>query len=190
MEIDKLDYNADNKVDFEEIMRMGMHKKVKEDLAVGIAWIGHTLDPDYKPHKEIIKERIKLQTAHEISDSEDDSNSKMYPWFELTYYGEPICLNEYLCEAANYPQVHILHLDDVQHDLGLRITKDCVKQDNSQPHTLEDRSGRERMIFIRECAIDQVRLFLQNRKKLDSRVFCFPDNLDQLGILRHVWANV
>ena len=103
-EIEKLDFNADNQVDYEEITKMGMHKRVKEDLAVGIAWIGHTLNPDYKPHKDIIKQKVNFQMMTlDGNESEEESSSKMYPWFELTYYGEPICLNEYLCEAANYP---------------------------------------------------------------------------------------
>ena len=113
-------------------MAMGMDRRVKEDLAVGIAWIGHTLDPEYQPHKEIIEEKIDYKGDGASSDSEAGDPSSMYPWFELTYYGEPICLNEHLCELAAFEHVHVLHLDDVQQDLGLMITKDHVKSDKKK----------------------------------------------------------
>ena len=35
-----------------------------------------------------------------------------------------------------------------------------------------------------------MQLFLQSRKENDSKVFCFPQNFEQLGIMRHIWENV
>ena len=51
-----------------------MDKRVKEDLAVGIAWIGHTLDPDYQPHKEIIAKKIDYKEDGVSIDSEAGEN--------------------------------------------------------------------------------------------------------------------
>ena len=49
-----------------------MNQRAEENLLVGIAWIGHTLDPHYHPHKKIIDEIISYK-AEEAYDT-DDSN--------------------------------------------------------------------------------------------------------------------
>ena len=64
-EFQKLDYNDDKKVSWEEIAEMGMNKRAEENLMIGIAWIGHTLDPHYTPHQKIIEETIMLQDESE-----------------------------------------------------------------------------------------------------------------------------
>ena len=80
---------------------MGLNKRVREDLAVGIVWIGHTLDPEYQLHNDIIKEKIqKKQDSDEIHTKKSD-RSKFYPRFELTSFGEPICLNEHLSKVSS-----------------------------------------------------------------------------------------
>ena len=93
----KIDFNDDKKVSYDEIMAQGMHQRIEENLVIGIAWIGHTLDPHYNPHRKIIDEAV----IYEESESDDSDyfseQTKIYPWYELTYLGEPICLNEELC---------------------------------------------------------------------------------------------
>lgn len=51
---------------YDEIKEQGMHQRVREDLVIGIAWIGHTLDPDYDPHKKIISESIDYKAAPNV----------------------------------------------------------------------------------------------------------------------------
>ena len=98
-----------------------MHQLVREDLVIGIAWIGHTLDPDYEPHKKIISESIDYKAAPNTKVQNSTNASEIYPWFELTHLGEPICLNEHLCEISKGEGVHVLLLDDYQSDLGINI---------------------------------------------------------------------
>ena len=38
-----------------------MHQVEREDLVIAIAWIGHTLDPDYDPHRKIIEDAIEYK---------------------------------------------------------------------------------------------------------------------------------
>ena len=57
----RLDVDNDKRVTYDEIMERGMHQREREDLVMGIAWIGHTLDPDFEPHSQIIKEVIDYQ---------------------------------------------------------------------------------------------------------------------------------
>ena len=114
----KIDINADKKVSFEEIHEQGMDQRIEENLAIGIAWIGHTLDPHYQPHQKIIDEVVKYPSSLD-SESEMEDNSEIYPWYELTHLGEPICLSEHLSELTEDKQIHIIHLDDYQSDLGL-----------------------------------------------------------------------
>ena len=94
----------------------------------------------------------------------------------MTHLGEPICLNERLCKLSSGKGVHVLLLDDYQSDLGTEITRESVKTEttieelNPKYHEL----GRKGLFFIKECAIDQMQLFLENRKENESKVFCFP----------------
>ena len=47
----KLDWDADGQVTLDEIRKQGIDKAdTKEQLSIGIVWIGHTLDPGYLPH--------------------------------------------------------------------------------------------------------------------------------------------
>ena len=97
---------------------------------MGIAWIGHTLDPHFEPHAKIINEAIEFQPP--IEKEEDRKNPcEIYPWFELTCKGEPICLNEHLHELSEGEGIHVLLLDDYQSDLGINITRDNVKSGKS-----------------------------------------------------------
>ena len=101
---------------------MGMNKRVQEHLAIGVVWIGHSLDPEDELHREIIDEKIiyKQEEATEDAESEFsdyEPKSFMYPRFELTSEGEPICLNEHLCEISAIKRIHVLLLDDEQQDL-------------------------------------------------------------------------
>ena len=105
-----------------------MHKKVREDLVIGIAWIGHTLGPEYALHKNIIKEAIRFKEESKPEVSALENLQENYPWFELTHLGEPICLNERLCKLSSGKGVHVLLLDDYQSDLGTDITRKAVKE--------------------------------------------------------------
>ena len=42
---------------------------------------------------------------------------------------------------------------------------------------LEARPGRVRQTFIPECSIDQIKLYLEQRKSRNA-VFCLPQNLE------------
>ena len=100
-----------------------MHQVEREDLVIAIAWIGHTLDPDYDPHRKIIDDSIEYREASINHDQleEPKKPSQVYAWYELTHLGEPICLNEHLCEISKAEGVHVLLLDDYQSDLGTNI---------------------------------------------------------------------
>ena len=109
-----------------------MHQRDDENLVIGIAWIGHTLDPHYAPHRKIIDEKVSFKEKNDAEASSigcDDSD--IYPWFELTYLGEPICMNEHLCELSAGERINVLQLDDFQSDLGLKITKEYVQAERS-----------------------------------------------------------
>ena len=65
-EFEKLDLDADQLVTLADLKKHGMHKREKlENLAIGIVWIGHTLDPGYFPHDLILKEVITYETDAE-----------------------------------------------------------------------------------------------------------------------------
>ena len=71
------------------------------------------------------------------------NSSEIYPWFELTCEGEPICLNEHLCELSRGEGIHVLLLDDYQSDLGINITRNDVKSGRSiQKLKPDEREGR------------------------------------------------
>ena len=61
-EYEKLDFNADQKVTLEEIRKQGIDRPdQRENLAIGIAWIGHTLDPSYLPHRHILDKLVRFE---------------------------------------------------------------------------------------------------------------------------------
>ena len=65
-EYDKLDFNADGKVTLDEIRKQGIDRPDRrENLAIGIAWIGHTLDPQYLPHQNILDKLVYYEDLEE-----------------------------------------------------------------------------------------------------------------------------
>ena len=68
----KLDFNADKLVSFNEIKEMGMNKRAQEHLAIGVVWIGHSLDPEDGLHREIIDEKINYKQKEETEDAESE----------------------------------------------------------------------------------------------------------------------
>ena len=44
------------------------------------------------------------------------------PQFELTHYGEPICISEYACRIARNDSVHVLQINDDQPQLQVKVT--------------------------------------------------------------------
>ena len=63
-EYDKLDFNADKKVTLEEIRTQGIDRPdQRENIAIGIVWIGHTLDPNYLPHKNILEKLVYYEES-------------------------------------------------------------------------------------------------------------------------------
>ena len=96
----------------EEIRKQGIHKREQRaNLAIGIIWIGHTLDPNYLPHKQIIDKLVDYEhSVHEseATSMESSDASSFCPWFELNHLGEPICLNEYACRIAEGESTHVM----------------------------------------------------------------------------------
>ena len=112
-EFAKLDFNADKLVSLSDLKKHGMLKREQqENLAIGIVWIGHTLNPCYLPHRTILDKLITYEENHENTGRTDESRhsdeSSFYPWFELNQLGEPICLNEYTCRIATGSNTHVI----------------------------------------------------------------------------------
>ena len=113
---EKLDWDADDKVTFKEIKSFGFDRpEAQEKLVVSIVWIGHTLNPEY--HSDILKNLVR---GNFVKKGKDGSTMypTIYPWFELTCQGEPICVNEYATRIASDRFTHVIQLDDHQLDIG------------------------------------------------------------------------
>ena len=94
-ELAKLEEKADI---FEEEKLKGERFGV---FAIGIVWIGHTLNTDIDKHNDILK-RLRVTKP----------DPDYVQWYELTSLGEPICVNEYATSIASRPSTHVLHIDD------------------------------------------------------------------------------
>ena len=57
------------------------------------------------------------QSVDQIDNLKGKDGSPFVPYYELTYYGQPICINEYATEiAAQGPNTHVIQFDDWQGD--------------------------------------------------------------------------
>ena len=76
---------------------------------ISIVWIGHTLNPVY--HFDILESLVK---GNFVKNGHDGSINypTIYPWFELTCQGEPICINEYATRIASEKCNYVIQLDD------------------------------------------------------------------------------
>ena len=84
-----------------------------EDLVIAIYWIG------YHIRSETIQKDLFLQNYFRSKNLYPDSNStdsKFFEHFELTFDGQPICLNEYATWIAEESNTHVILIDD-QYDL-------------------------------------------------------------------------
>ena len=79
-------------IDFEHYRQKG-----NDVLAVGIYWIGHLLTPTRNPE---LLEEVMEQPVDKIDNLKGIDGSPFVPHYELTYYGQPICINEYATEIA------------------------------------------------------------------------------------------
>ena len=53
---EKLDINNDKVITMNELKKQGLTEiDFEQHLAIGIIWIGYTLDPNYQQHKEIME---------------------------------------------------------------------------------------------------------------------------------------
>ena len=124
-EYGKLDHDDDGFIDMAEVKRYGLDEAaLVEHLGIGIVWVGYSLNPNYQQHKSILKDLIKCPEAKveaEVISSnpnEEDQlipedKSSFYPWTELTYKGEPICINEYATRIAKTSEsAHVILIDD------------------------------------------------------------------------------
>ena len=141
--IDKMNWLRERSNQFED------EKQEEETLAIGIAWIGHKLLADYEPHKRIL-------AMHGVSlpaTSPDDTD--FYPQYELTIFGQPICLNEYATSIATGPSTHVLLIDDEEADMNHQLQSYHVP-DNSTFHELilDCRDARQRTTFCPRTSID------------------------------------
>ena len=111
-------------------------------------------------------------------------NSHYFKWLELTYYGEPICINEYATRIAQCSEsVHVIQLNDFQADLpstlkGQHIDYNC----EAYELVLNERPGHVRFTFANECNIEQTaNKFKIRRNEHKIHVFQIPYHLQNVA---------
>ena len=73
------------------------------NLAICVIWVGHSLNSSVKVHRKIL-EQLEVQKP---ADSEIDQ-SEFTQVYEITFFGEPICINEYMKHIALPPTVRVI----------------------------------------------------------------------------------
>ena len=102
-EFAKLDFDGDEKVTERELINYELRQLYyQEILLIGICWIGQCIDTN------TIDPKTKQRILQGVEDKPDKDGNTFYPWFEVTYLGEPICINEYGTDIASGPNTHVM----------------------------------------------------------------------------------
>lgn len=93
-----------------------------------------------------------MDGKYDLKQGEDES--EYFPWFELDFLGQPICINEYATDIASGENTHIIHFDDKNAENDQLTNDNLNLEEHHQEFSLKNRNdARRRNYFIPECSI-------------------------------------
>ena len=117
--------NNDEEVCLQEMINFDFEsRKSFEDFVIAIYWIGYNVNHDHLSKCNKLKQRFEKAGLLSFGDN------KLFRQFELTYEGNPICINDYANWIAEEPNTHVIHIDDrfelnmIEHDKYVEYIQD------------------------------------------------------------------
>ena len=193
----RIDLDNNDEITLEEMIAFDRDMQSSyDDLVIAIYWVGFAIKEDDLITNPDYWEEFK--TTLELNETAKDS--ELYRHFEITYDGQPLCINEYATWIAEESNTHVIqiadhfepkdefndftkriHILDIERDYDDKkfnnaVVKNFVVDGEKHEYAklLKTRTeGRSRHYFFNDCGTEHLYQALQKRKDAGV-VFCMP----------------